>query len=174
MGPPPLNPCALAQGIEQGRQEGIGVRQNIGVIDGLVRREPEDFVDFAWVGRGRRGREFRQPAPERARRVTKEVLPDTTYGDNVGVQFLLHFPHHRLSLAFTSLNPPSWKADAQWPSHGRTAANEQPASVRTPTGYHDAFRVCLDVSLYRLCHSCMSLCRTACLKGTRASTTACS
>ena len=58
MDPPPLGPCVLAQRIEQGRQEGIGVRQDIGVLDGLVRREPEDFVDFGGVGRWRRGREF--------------------------------------------------------------------------------------------------------------------
>src|SRR5439155_13083879 len=107
------------------------------------------------------------------RRVTKEVLPDTTHRDNIGVQFLTHFPHDCLSLAFASLNPSSWKADTQWPSYCRTAADEQPASVRTPAGHHDAFRVDFNVALYRLCHSCMPLLRAACLKGTRANTTAC-
>src|SRR5262252_3173647 len=112
MDPSPLSSCALAQCLEQGLQEGISVRQDIGVLDGLVGCEPEDFVDFGGVGRWRRGREFRQPAPECARRVTKEVLPDTTDRYDVSVQFLPHFPYRRLSLAFASLNPPSRKADA--------------------------------------------------------------
>src|SRR5215510_15038682 len=109
MDPPPLSSCALVQRIEQGCQEGIGVRQDIGVLDGLVRREPEDFVDFVQVGQGYRGREFCQPAPERARWFTKQVLPDTTHRDNINVQLLTHLPPHRLSLAFASLNPPARK-----------------------------------------------------------------
>jgi hypothetical protein len=52
------------------------------------------------------------------------VLPDTTHRDNVGPQFLTHLSYHRLSLAFTSLNPPSRKADAQWPSYSCTATQD--------------------------------------------------
>src|SRR5215471_10029172 len=167
MDPSPLSSCALAQCLEQGLQEGISVRQDIGVLDGLVGCEPENFVDFGRVGRWRRGREFRQPAPERAWRFTKQVLPDTTHRHNVNVQFLLHLPYHRLGLAFASLNPSPRKADTQWPPHGRTAADEQPASVWTLTGHDYAFRVGLNTPLSRLCHSCISPLRAMCLKGMR-------
>src|SRR5262249_7799738 len=112
--------------------------------------EPEDLVHFGRIGRDDGRLEFGEPAPQHPWRLAKVVPPDTAYGNNLGTQFLAHFPHYRVGLAFTRVDPPTRKADAQGYAHRRAAADQEPAPVRVPTGHHDTFQAHL--LLWGLCH----------------------
>src|SRR5215472_11640975 len=109
------------------------------MVHGLVHCEPEDFVHLSGIGREGGSSEFGEPAPEHPWRLAKAMPPDAPYRYDLGVEFLTHFPHHRLDLAFTRLDPAARKTDAQGHAHRRATADQEPAPVRLATGHYDTF-----------------------------------
>src|SRR5262249_55915150 len=159
-------------------QESISVRQHVRMVHGLVNSEPEDFVHFGRIGRDDSRFEFGEPAPQHPWWLAEVVPPDTAYGYHLGTEFLAHFPHYRVSLAFAPVDPAARKADSQGHAHRGTAADQEPAPVRVPTGHHDTFQA--RFLLWGLYHlrwpfskkAIVYLCGS--FKGTSATTTACS
>ena len=83
-------------------------------------------MHFGWI-RQQCGRvQSRQPAPQCARPfAAKDMVPDATDWLHVRLQFLLHFPHGRLDLRFSRLNPSARKTYTQRGAHHPgTTANE--------------------------------------------------
>jgi hypothetical protein len=76
------------------------MRQHVGVVHGLINCQPEDVVHFGGIGSDGDRREFGEPAPQHSWRLAKDMTPDTAYGYDLRTEFLAHFPHHRVGLAF--------------------------------------------------------------------------
>jgi hypothetical protein len=99
----------FATASEQRRQEGVGVRQYIGMLHRLLGREPEHFVYFLRI-RGKRQRfDLSQPAPQGELAFAKGMTPDALPRGNVSAEFFAHFADGGVKLTLAVVNPAARK-----------------------------------------------------------------